>query len=280
MNSNFSLQVTVLDGNRNLIALYGEDEVGPCLRLMLDNGHYYLLKQRTCYRGGRSRPTLKGQTECQRCGRKFKGEHTCNFQRERYFAQQVKGFRLMSVGRSVLGNAQPNKKWKNQSRIGYATRDSSSYMEGIYVFDFETFFKPDNGEAVPYCVGTHLTEREGNPYMEFRGPQCVVDLVDDILESNQHVKPLTLLSFNGSGFDYNFILSELLRRGVNFDMMPSGSRLLHFRIGDHKTGISSFDLYLFMMTSLNKVCKDFKLSVDVSKDIFPHKFVTGWETLA
>lgn len=156
--------------------------------------------------------------------------------------------------------------------------------EKLYAIDIETFADPErNSSFTPYAVGTWFSERPvGQEYVEFFGPDCMTQLTDDLFYWKKETGIRTLLTYNGRGFDFNFILRALLdgffRHGKKINIQhltPQGSNIMGFQWGRTR----SFDLYSFFLTSLAKVCSDFKIDQSLQKASFPHAFVRSFDDL-
>ncbi len=150
----------------------------------------------------------------------------------------------------------------------------------ILHFDIETISKMS---LLPYAIGYKLTGNEIK--IIFYGPDEVIDnnvqytkdpfvkFVDILLEIAKEQKAngfdnVILNTFNGAGFDYYFLLKEILRRGITIkNMIQSGGRLLQLEFEN----IRCFDLYQFVQSSLKKACKDFKISDKNKKGDIDHK---------
>lgn len=156
--------------------------------------------------------------------------------------------------------------------------------EQLYAIDIETFADPkSHSRFVPYSVGTWFSGRaEGQEYQEFFGETCMEQLVDDMFFWKREKGIRTILTFNGRGFDYNFIMSALLsgfvrhKKKVNIsNITPNGSNIMGFKWGKTR----SFDLFSFFMTSLAKVCNEFKIDASLQKAAFPHAFIRSFRDI-
>lgn len=237
------------------------------LVLLLDAGHYYLVQSGEGVARG-----YEGLAEqiCARCGTHYKLFHTCSSVCMEYFQRSVQAGRDIEANRKVLDHQlMKSSGGKKKESVG-----PDSFKEGIYVLDFETFFDATEGyEAQPYACGSWCAE---NGYREFRGRECVSQVLDDILHT---ASVRTIVTFNGSGFDYFPLVVECMKRGLEMEITPQGSKILNFKIRLGEREVGTFDLYLFLMSSLAKVCKDFRIAQEDAKDMFPHAFITSWESL-
>jgi hypothetical protein len=93
----------------------------------------------------------------------------------------------------------------------------------------------------------------------------------------------TILTFNGRGFDYNFIIgalqAEIIRRNSKWrltNFIPNGSSMMCFKWGRTR----ACDLYSFFVgSSLAKLCKEFQLDSSLQKATFPHDFIRSYDAL-
>lgn len=154
----------------------------------------------------------------------------------------------------------------------------------LYCIDIETFADPNGGSSfVPYSVGTWFSERDvDEQYVEFHGSQCMDNLYDDMLFWKRKTGIRTILTFNGRGFDFNFILRAIVegsqRHNINHglkNIIPNGSNIMGFKWGRAR----SFDLFSFLMTSLAKACAEFKVDSTLQKASFPHSFMNSQDSL-
>ena len=82
-----------------------------------------------------------------------------------------------------------------------------------------------------------------------------------------------ITAYNGSGFDFYFLIEQLTERNIKVeDMILSNGKVMSFKFGNNN---KVFDLYLFIMTSLDKACKDFKIKN--AKSSFNHNNIKSWE---
>lgn len=204
--------------------------------IYLRNDHYYLA-------------LIENYQKCKKCGNKFKlnnKKHTCNVKRLSFMNYKLK--------------------WNNMVIVKDITGDKEIEYDKVLHFDFETFQKYIKHE--PYACGFWMN----NQYNYFYGADCLDKFVD-ILEKCDN----TILSaYNGSGFDYYFIVDRLTERGIKVNnLILSSGKLMSFEFGEKN---KVFDLYLFISSSLSKACDSF--NIINSKSEFDHKKITSWRDTA
>lgn len=170
-----------------------------------------------------------------------------------------------------------NKKIENKYELGYGN---------VLFFDFETF-PLKNGVLQPYAVGfTHKKE-----YQYYWGEDCVEKFVDYIFEQGHNIS--NMIAYNGSRFDFYFIINALIKRGIKLGdkLLLSSGRLLNFKFNpydafpnyefigetevfingklislkDFHHEINVFDLCQFLMCPLKQACVDFKVPDELTK---------------
>ena len=234
---------------------------------------------------------------------KARGEPTERYVRPHYIPQDNEMIdlndqeKVESIGRHILDEYEPV--------VGESTDDASSvdtsstrkrkrngfavwrYLceEKLYCIDIETFADATRSSAfTAYSVGTWFSERpESDQYVEFEGPTCLEQMFDDMLYWKRKTGIRTILTFNGRGFDYNFILRAIVdgskRHGIRNhrikQLTPNGSNIMGFQWGRAR----SFDLFSFLMTSLAKACAEFKVDPSLQKASFPHAFIKDFDTM-
>jgi hypothetical protein len=148
--------------------------------------------------------------------------------------------------------------------------------EYLYAFDVEAFPDPVKMSVFqPYSVGTYFSERDSeNKYKAFFGPDCMDQMAEDMLHWKRTTGIRTILTFNGRGFDFMFLLEALskLKRQRFSNIVANGTQIMSFRWGKAR----SFDLFSFFMCSLSKVCAEFQIDASLQKATFPHDFIRSW----
>lgn len=190
---------------------------------------------------------IEGEVKlCDKCGKNWIKKHKCNLRRQMWINR-------MSGKRNVIP-ANVNREIKH---------DDSK----MFYFDLETF-KDDGTDAItPYAVGWYCNEE----YQQRYGMSSWVDFYDFAI----HQRDKILCAYNGSSFDFHFLLNHLLMEGEEIkDMILSNGRIMSFTFGDN---IRCWDLCLFTLSPLKDACKDFKVSEDNAKTEFNHFKMTSWE---
>ncbi len=137
--------------------------------------------------------------------------------------------------------------------------------DDIIHFDLETFQESTN--HVPYACGWFNQE-----YKVTYGKDCINAFIDDII----NLENKAISAYNGSGFDFYFLINKLTDRGVHVkDIILTNGKVMTFRYGKEESENKVFDLYLFVNSSLDKACKDFKIKNE--KSSFDHKKIKNWD---
>lgn len=196
---------------------------------------------------------------CDKCGRRNLRQmegHKCASNRQKFLQLKVK---------KVVQHVDPLK-----DQFLPASAEQLSTMErwpNIVFFDFETFF--DGAGHRVYAVGfLHWDENGEERYSSFYGEPALENFVMFLENEHKRGQLLTLVSYNGSGFDHYFILEEFLKQLETPDeFVLSRGRLLQVSVWGHKC----LDLYNFLgPASLDSNCAAYQ--VPVRKHVFPHLY--------
>lgn len=140
----------------------------------------------------------------------------------------------------------------------------------IWFADFEA--RPDwNTEGIHTVYGACIKEIN-NPLSIFIGQRSLEKLVQYLRQ--KHVYGY-LYFHNGSGYDFHLILHELLRQGVitkDTMILMRGTRILSVIIKENPR-LELRDMYLFLPSSLKRLCKDFKVPDEIAKSDFDHSLI-------
>lgn len=137
--------------------------------------------------------------------------------------------------------------------------------EILLFFDFETVFDiRENSKLKPYSaswftLGVDERYEFSEGLVEKTHFHCGFDCVEVLLKfilSCPSDSIYNLVGYNSSRFDNFFLLDAALMSGVRVDPFIVNSSVLKLNIRRHK----SFDLCRFVMSSLDKACKDFMTS--------------------
>jgi len=189
---------------------------------------------------------IEGEVKhCDACGHNYIKKHKCNLRRQMWINR-------MSGRRNVI----PSK----------IKRETPFDPENMIYFDLETF-KPEESDSItPYCASWFAN---GQYYCEY-GEDAWTKFVDFVMTQNDKI----LSAYNGAGFDFHFLMSEMLARGEHLDKcIINNGRILSFTFGQN---IRCWDLCLFTLSSLKGACKDFGISADNTKTEFDHFKITSW----
>ena len=216
---------------------YVNNEYDNVLSLLLTNNHYYVIIDQLI------------REKCLLCGKQCYtlDKHECNKNMVSYYNK----FKTKMLSYKDL---------KKSKLYGYNEMD---YNDVIF-FDIETK-NGINNILEPYAIGWY-----NDTYKMEYGKNCFEKFLDDILKSDKKF----ICAYNGSGFDFYFLLQELQRKNVEVNnLVLNNGRLMTFEFND----IKCIDLYLFIKVSLNDACESFEL--DVKKGDFDHQLIKNWESV-
>lgn len=187
---------------------------------------------------------------CPKCGRYLNLNnitHVCNVERCSYKNNIIDEKRDIVKVRNI----------KDKCKIDY---------NQIVPWDLETF-QPYN-KQVAYASGYKLNGKYNYHY----GESCMDDTIKDFISFENK----TITAYNGSGFDFYFLIDQLTLHNVKVEnLILNNGKVMSFEFStEGKQKNKVFDLYLFLMTSLDKACKDFK--VKNSKSSFDHTLIKSW----
>ena len=226
-----------LNGETLVAYDYGED----IIRLMIDGSeeHYYLITS--------DDHTLK---RCERCNLKYKSSHVCNSSNISYFNKMIMKNDVITYRK--LGCSKTVKEQRAKETLAF--------------YDFET--RNENTVSQVYSVGLEV---EGQ-YYNFWGSNALNEFLEFVAASAKAGKPLTLISYNGSGFDMYFIFQKLLQKEESINHLMSNNRFITL---EQKDGTRYFDLYLYTQPfSLSKLFDNcFPKEKENGKGYFPHMFI-------
>lgn len=204
---------------------------------------------------------------------------------DHYLSYEVVTYRVCDkCGEKLLSTNSTHKCAKEQASF-YATKISKKHdivksvkieeelidYEKIVHFDFETFQPEGEYSHVPYACGVY-----DGKYSVYYGK----DTLDGVIDKFLTFEDRTLSAYNGSAFDYTFIVRALSNRGAIIEnMIMKSGRIMSFtyRAKRNMKRNKVFDLYLFTMCGLAKACKDFKVSADNQKGDFDHSKIRNWD---
>lgn len=217
------------------------------VKLLLHDEHYWLITKEQ-----------KVDIKCGRCGRTYKWSHECNPDGVSFYQTNIHCNRI-----GWEDTSKKKKKKQQQEEEVEFQEDKCLY------FDMETFLDPEENTHVPYAIGWFDGEAG---YTARYGKSCLADFIDYLDKNPGKI----LVAYNGSRFDFHILLREYLKRETPIgNMLFHGGRLLQAEIGTHRL----FDLCLFTSCSLASACKNFGVSAELHKSVFPHRFIDSWEKL-
>lgn len=250
-------------------SFYSDDPRAPVVYMLFVKrnglGHFYIIKDlagllrlrccRYCYQWfDRDKESYIKHGEnckpCPKCKRRLTVNHNCDTRnRQRKFPKAV-------------GSKRKQKPWN----------------EKVWFADFETFTKPDGTQQV-YSAAiisidalkdykTKKIKLDDAFCAQFYGENCLSKFIDFILQIKGK---FTLCFYNGSRFDYYFILNELIRRKIHVTLKKDekGNTISIF----NTKNIRFFDLLKFTLASLADACKSFKVPPEYCKTDFDHNKV-------
>ena len=184
--------------------------------------------------------------QCEKCGKNWIKKHKCNLRRQMWINR-------MSGKRNVI-----------PANVNRDTKHDDSQM---FYFDLETFKDQGTDAITPYAVGWYCNEE----YQQRYGKDAWNDFYNFAIQQRNKI----LVAYNGSSFDFHFLLNHLLMEGQEIkNMILNNGRIMSFTFGDN---IRCWDLCLFTLSPLKDACKDFKVSADNAKTEFDHFKMTSWE---
>ena len=158
---------------------------------------------------------IEGEVKlCDKCGKNWIKKHKCNLRRQMWINR-------MSGKRNVI-----------PANVNRDTKHDDSQM---FYFDLETFKDEGTFAITPYAVGWDCD----NVYQQRYGKDAWAEFYNFAIKQRNKI----LCAYNGSSFDFHFLLNHLLMEGEQIkDMILSNGRIMSFTFGDN---IRCWDLCLF-----------------------------------
>ena len=152
-------------------------------------------------------------------------------------------------------------------------------FEHIHFADFECF-TDKYGRHFPYLI---ILRSINGKEQVFWGKKCLTSFVDALL--GQEIVGY-LFFHNGSGYDANLVITGLLQtknfrakiKEAGLSILRRGTKILTAEIKTKPTSLKLRDFYLFIPSSLAKLCVDFKVPNVLAKKDFDHSKITSFET--
>lgn len=190
---------------------------------------------------------IEGETHvCDDCGKYWVNKHKCNLRRKMWINR-------MSGNRNVI-----------PAKVERAEKFDDKNM--LY-FDLETFKPNDTNKIIPYAVSWFSDET----YYQEYGTEAWEKFIAFLMVQKDKI----VCAYNGAGFDFHFLMDELLKRGDKIDnVILSNNRLLTFKFGSNNR---CWDICLFTLSSLKDACKSFGVSDENAKTEFDHFKIKSWD---
>ena len=209
------------------------------VKICLMGEHYYTYEL-VCYR------------KCDVCGQKVLStntDHKCNKDKASYYTVQIT-------------------KEKSMVTTSKYVEDKLDYDKVVY-WDLETFQPEEDGVRHEIYASGFYDKK----YYVYYGH----DAADKTFSHFMKLENRIITAYNGSGFDYAFLIDHLTSRGAKIEnMIMNNGRIMSFSYhnGDAKKSNKIFDLFLFTMCGLGDACKDFKIVNQ--KMEFEHSKMKDW----
>lgn len=246
----------------------------PSINLLLHAGHYnYVAKEQglnyrycpSCYKWmphtpsrGKETPSTfeKHFNRCARCPK-------CNQPVADRAHHKCHGFRVASnQGRVNLKHSQKDPEFTAMTNVWFADFETSTFSLGSI--------------HRVYACGLASNINDPNQVQIFYGLDSMRQFIDAITGLSG-----TMVFFNGSGFDFFFIIEHLLHYKPELfreitDVVIKGRKFYTFTFG----ALKFIDLFLFLHCSLAAACKSLKVPQDYCKGKFDHSKMDEVEKLA
>jgi hypothetical protein len=250
---------------------FGDRENGRRVRLLMKCSHFCLITDSIKIKQFRSCPVCFGwlniKTErgknhlqncrkCPTCNRRYSETHTC----------RVKETHIVRKGVEPMKNSQ----WNNFTGI-----------KNVYAADFETFQPVELGEQIVYAAGlmqvSEVEELAAKAEMRlFYGEDALNNFCNQLLNLPGKA---TVVFYNGSRFDFWFILRWLLKNNIKVEEIlreKKSNKIMKLQFGKVKL----WDLCLFTMSSLAQLGEDYGIPRNYRKQEFNHKLIKTWTDVA
>lgn len=214
------------------------------------NNHYILLKN----------PALVEYKSCGTCQKWFKDINKHHCQRCKKCGQIYK-----------FTHSEKECKQHLVYQHGKSLRDRKKHKtltakKDIISADFETF-ENEKGKLQVYAVGYSIDEGE----VKTSYGEDALDKFINMLLTRE--KKTTVMFHNGGRFDLYFVYERLLQRNIRVKkFIHSDGAYKQISFGN----VEFFDLCMHLTAPLAKLCVDFGLSKEESKQSFDHKKINSW----
>ena len=193
------------------------------------------------------------KTKCKECGRKLKAnntKHKCDPKRVSYKDHVVDKKKAFVKVQSV----------EEKEKLDYSK---------VVSWDLETFIEnKTNNMSVPYASGW----MNNGEYKVVYGKDCMNKTIDEFITYENKI----ISAFNGSRFDFYMLIDAFTERGIPYrNLILSGGRIISLTYGTEKKENKVFDICLFINSSLDDACKEFKIKN--AKSSFDHTLIQSWD---
>jgi len=191
---------------------------------------------------------IEGETHiCKECGQHWVKKHKCLTTRRKMWLNRMSGKR----------NVIPAK----------IKREEGFDKNQMLYFDLETF-KPEGTDKIVVYASSWFCDGK---YYQSYGKNSWNDFMEFVMKQKNKV----ICAYNGAGFDFHFIMNDLIARGEELtNVILANSRLMSLTFGDN---MRLWDICLFTLSSLKDACKSFGVSSDNAKTEFDHFKIRSWE---
>lgn len=160
-------------------------------------------------------------------------------------------------------------------------------LKNQWFADFECY-QDKFGNHVPYCVV--LKSAADDTLFTYYGKTCLERFIGKLMQPSV----IGYLWFhNGSGYDANILIRGLVAymteqvdvdlvdenvSAFEVDVIRRGTKILTFDIKSKPSPLRFRCMYLFLMSSLARLCKDFKVPDYAAKTSFDHSKIFDWDS--
>lgn len=279
----FKVRINLHNIEGQLEHTYGEYEAEA--NIILDVDHYVGIINKNY-----------NMSTCNKCGKQYYSTHTCNVKRATYYQKMIMGENIITF----------NDKNTHEEEFDYSK---------VLHFDLETFGEKnyesnENNYHDVYAVGFVDGNQKEPTYYYGR------DSMDKFMDYLEKCENKIINAYNGSSFDFFFLMNKLMSskkfKIINIVYNNNQLKSLEFsrrwnredeeeynKIKQQLKKTSSsekkqlrlklkeisskyapnrcFDLCLFVMSSLDKACADYKIEEGISKGKFDHTKIKSFE---
>ena len=218
----FNVGYVLLNQNQEIIS-HLKLETKPKIHIMLMNEHYFIVE-------------YIDYKKCEQCGKQLllnNETHECSNKKTTYWKSRI------------------CKKREFVDMIDCSDKEKIS-KDSMVFFDLETF--QETVSHVPYACGFSYGNHK-NVDISY-GKNCM----DKFLEHISKVENKNICAYNGSGFDFYILIDYLKDKNIPIkNLILSNGAILSFKFGEEGKENKFFDLYRFIISSLDKACQAYKI---------------------